>query len=103
MHYKMMLGKYDFGLYFPIIKDIRGELLNTMKTIYFNIPKQSKVLSIPDMDVYVDKQIELVQAFTLKYLKILYHKYAKTQQALGVGYKAPHEHDRYKSDMYHMF
>ena len=95
VHYKIMLGKYDFKLYYPILKDVRIELLNTMKTIYFNIPRQSTVMDIPDLDVQTDEQIKVIQTFTHRYMKILDHKFDRVE--------APLEYDSHMDNHYHTF
>jgi outer membrane lipoprotein-sorting protein len=99
IHYKVMIGKYEFDYYFPILKDVRNEVLNTMKTIYFNIPKKTRILDIEDMDSFVDERIALMQAKTYKYMKVLFHKYQRNH----VFYQAPFEHDRMKDKYYHVF
>lgn len=99
IHYKVMLGIYNFNLYFPILKDIRNEILNSMKTIYFNIPNISTILYIKNIDLYVEKRITTMQSITYKYMKVLYHKYNKS----NLSYQAPFENDTMKNDHYHIF
>jgi type IV secretory pathway VirB4 component len=94
-----MIGKYEFEFYFPILKDVRNEILNTMKTIYFNVPKKTRILDIEDIDSFVDERISLMQAKTYKYMKVLFHKYQKKH----VFYQAPFEHDGMKDKYYHVF
>jgi len=97
IHYNTMLGKYDFGLYFPVLKDIRNEILNSMKTIYFNIPNVSTILDIKNIDNYVEQRILRIQSITLKYLKILYNKY-KSLKTSFMRHEAPFEYDKMKED-----
>lgn len=99
IHYKMMLGKYDFKTYYPILQDTRNELLNIMKTIYFNVPNISTILDIPDLDKVVDDTVTRMQAKTYKYIKIVYHKYAGSE----VIYQAPFQHDPMKDNVYDIY
>jgi hypothetical protein len=101
VHYKIMLGKYDFELYFPILKDIRKELLNLLKSYCHNIPRVSKIRDIENIDVFLEKQTSLMQAKTYKYIKIAHHKYAKMQS--HSVYKAPFESDPRDDILYNVF
>lgn len=104
IHYKVMLGKYEFELYFPVLKDTRNEILNSMKTIYFNIPNISTILYIKNMDVYVDERIIKMQSITYKYMKALYHKYNKSNtNRSSFSYQAPFENDMMKDKHYNIF
>jgi Ca2+/Na+ antiporter len=99
IHYKVVIGKYDFELYFPILKDIRNEILNSMKTIYFNIPTISTTIDIKNLDKYTEQRILKIQSITLKYLKIIFHKYKKNH----LSYEAPFEYDTLKDPHYNLF
>jgi len=102
IHYNVLIGKYDINLFFPILQDIRTEILNKMKTIYFNTPNISTIIELdenPNIDIFIEKQIAKVQAFTYKYMKILYNKYNK----FHLSYQAPFEFDSMKDTMYFMF
>jgi hypothetical protein len=99
LHYKIMLGKYDYELNFQILKDIRNEILNSMKTIYFNIPNISKILDIKNIDNYIEQRIIKIQSITGKYLNIVYHKYGKYHLAL----EAPYEYDKSRDKNYNIF
>lgn len=96
IHYKVMIGKYDFALYFPVLKDIRSELLNTLKAITFNIPNMSSIVAIPDLDAFVDKKVRHIQAITYKLIKIVCHKYKK-------HYKPPYDLDPHVECHYALF
>lgn len=87
IHYKVVLEKYDFSLYYGMLKDIRIELLNSMKSIHYNIPNISTITTIPNLDEFVELRIRMVQAITYKMLKLLAHKYNKP------FHKPPHEND----------
>lgn len=90
VHFKVMIGKYEYKLYYPILRDIRNELLNTTKTIVFNVPND---------DSSLEKTFESLKDITYRYMKILYHKYPVTH----FTYKAPFENDTYKNNHYHAF
>jgi hypothetical protein len=89
IHFKVMIGKYDHKLYYPILKDIRNELLNTTKTIVFNVPNDSSL----------EKNTEHLKNITYRYMKTLYHKYPLSH----ITYKAPFENDTNKNNHYHAF
>lgn len=96
IHYKIMIGKYEFDLYISTLRDVRNEILNTMKTMYFNIPNVSTILYISNIDQFVEKRIETVQAITFKYMKVIHHKY----QRRHVLYEPPFEFDPSKDIHY---
>ena len=89
MHYKIMIGKYDFALSYQSIKDVRNELLNTLKTIPYNVPEMSSF----------EKNTELIRSITFNYIRTLFHKYPVQH----FSYKAPFEHDTNKNNQYHAF
>jgi len=96
IHYKMMLGKYEFKIYYQILRDIRIEILNIMKSSYLSLPNISTILSIPDINEYMEKRIRKVQAVTYSYLKIICHKYNQP-------FKPPVEFDIAKDNKYALF
>lgn len=96
IHFKVMIEKYEFDLYYPILRDLRSEILNSMKTIYFNIPNISTILYIKDLNTYVEERIRRIQAITYKHIKILCHKYNKP-------YKPPHDFDISIDNHYALF
>jgi hypothetical protein len=102
IHYNMMIGYYDFQTYFPIIKDLRAELLNLLKTAILNLPKQSTILPIDDLDKYMDKKTAFIQALTYKYIKIVYHKYGGSKTNT-LNYESPNSYDPNSDDQYNMF
>lgn len=97
VHYKIMLGYYEFRLFESTLRDIRIEILNTMKTFYFNLPTVSTIVNISDIDDYVEKRIRRVQAILYKFLKIAHRKYYSSE------YKPPHDLDETKGDRYALF
>jgi hypothetical protein len=96
IHYKMMLGKYEFKIYYQILRDIRIEILNIMKGSYYSLPNISTILTIPDINAYMEKRIRTVQAVTYRYLKIICHKYKQP-------FKPPAEFDVAKDNHYALF
>ncbi len=100
LHYKIMTGKYKFEHYFPILKDLRIEILNSMKSIVFNIPRSKSSYLIEDnLEQYIDDRIILVQSITYKYMKTLFHKYKNKH----MDYNPPHENDSMKNNYYHIY
>jgi hypothetical protein len=96
IHYKMMLGYYEFNLYYQTLRDTRSEILNIMKTSYFNLPNVSTIMSIPDINVYMEGKIRIVQAITYRYMKIVCQKHNKS-------FKPPNEYDISKDNKYALF
>lgn len=74
LHYKIMTGKYDFATHHTIIHDVRREIMNIMRSIYFSIPSISKVVKT-DLFEFTNRQVLLIQAITYKYMKILHRKF----------------------------
>lgn len=101
VHYKIMLGKYDFESYFPILKDIRKELLNLLKSLCHNAPRISKIRDIENIDTFLERQTVLMQAKTYKYIKIVHHKFAKAHS--HTVYEAPFESDPTSDVHYNVF
>ena len=101
IHYKVMLMKYDYHLNFQILKDLRHEILNIMKSMHLNIPSISKILAIPDIDKFIIDRTKLLQGLTYKYLKIMYHKF--TKEKTYSNYQAPFEYDYAKEANYELF
>jgi hypothetical protein len=102
IHYNMMIGYYDYQTYFPIIKDLRFEILNMLKATTFNLPKQSTVLPIDDIDNYMDEKLAFIQARTYKYIKILHHKYGSKRNST-TSYESPYDYDPGSDNYYNMF
>lgn len=96
MHFKIMIGKYEFDLYYPMLVDTRLEILNIMKSIYFNIPSVSTILYIKDVDAYVEDRIKRMQSITYKLLKLLCNKYKRE-------FKPPYNFDPQKDNHYALF
>lgn len=100
IHYKILISKYEFGLYYQVLKDIRREILNIINSVYFNIPNISKILDINNLDDYIYKRAKLLQSRTYKYLKTLYQK---NKSHTFDSYNAPFENDITKNHNYDIF
>lgn len=104
VHYKMMLGKYDFDTYFPVLKDIRQELLNSMASMAHNLPRVSRIVDIPNIDDYTQRRITHMQAKTYRYIKIVHRKFAILRpNRKDLTYQAPYENDISDDPHYHLF
>jgi hypothetical protein len=101
IHYLVMLTKYDFHLNFPVLQDLRNEILNIMKSIHYNTPDVSTILDIPNLDTYINLRTKRMQALTYKYLKIVYHKFVKSRTYMN--YKPPFSFDSAKEKNYELF
>jgi hypothetical protein len=104
IHFKVMIGKYEFSLYYPMLRDARSEILNTMKSAHLNIPNISTILYIKDIDDYLETRIRLVQAVTYKLMKLLCHKKrASKQPGTAATYKPPLDSDTSHDYHYALF
>lgn len=99
IHFKIMSGLYDFDLYKSTLKDIRAEVLNTMKTSYFNLPNVSTILAIERIDDFVETRIRRVQGILYKLLKIACRKH----EGSAADFKPPYDSDATKDDRYALF
>lgn len=77
-HFLIVSNKYEYALYYPVMKDIRRNMINHLYSMYYNFPKYSTVTGIDDMDEYLYQKINYVQAYTFRYMRILNNKFAKT-------------------------
>lgn len=75
LHYNIMIDKYDACQYFPIVRDIRRNVLNFLSSITLNTSSVSRVVDIPNIDTFVEKRIRDIQGITNKYINVLRHKY----------------------------
>jgi Ca2+/Na+ antiporter len=75
-HFLIISERYEYGLYYPVMRDIRRNMINHLYSMYYNFPKYSTVRGVDDMDEYLYKKIAYVQSYTLRYMKILNNKYA---------------------------
>lgn len=91
LHYKIMMGFYEFEQHFNIIKDIRLNLLNNIKSIVYNIPKIDEDL--------INDVCDNIQGLTHRYLKILQLKYKKSQYIES----PPYEYDPSQNDNFNIY
>ena len=96
IHFKVMIGKYEVKLYLPMLKDLRLEILNAMKSMVFSTPHVSTIIDIPDLDVYISKKTKIMQAITYKFIKLICHKH-------HLPFKPPYEDDYVRDDQYALF
>jgi hypothetical protein len=96
IHYKIILNKYEVDQYLPILQDIRFELLNILKSAYYNMPSISAIIDIKNLDVFLAERIRLVQAITYKLMKLVSNKYKKKV-------KPPYDFDYNKDNHYALF
>jgi Ca2+/Na+ antiporter len=79
-HYYVMIERYNYNEYLPIIKDIRKEMLNITKSFTFNSPDLSLVAFDNNIQKTLEKNHNFIKAFTYKYIMILKHKFDKHHQ-----------------------
>ena len=99
IHYMVMINEYDYGLFYPILKDIRNALLNIMKSTVYNTPNISTILDIPDIDAYIQLRTLRIQSITYKFLKILHKKFKNKVDRCD----PPFEHDPMATESYDMY
>lgn len=75
IHYNVIIGKYDVCLNARIMKDLRRTILNNLASISLNTSPVSRIIDIPNIDVYVERRIRDIQGITNKYMNIIRHKF----------------------------
>ena len=98
MHYNMLIGKYEYILYYPKLIDLHKEISNHIKSFTFNVPNISTVLDIENIDDVLEEKYKRTNALTFKYTKIIYKKY-KTRTNTYI-YKGPSPIDLQMSENY---
>lgn len=101
LHFNMMIGKYDVETNFVILKDVRYELLNILQASTYNFPTISRVFDGKDLDQRIRTAILKLQAFTYRYVKIIYKKYHDILN--HEDYKGVQDYDKIKNNKYHMY
>lgn len=101
LHFNIMIDKYDVQTNFVILQDIRQELLNTLQSYHFNIPKDSATFDDADLDERLRVSIAKVQALTYRYVKIVHKKFKK--QLAHISYKGTTGVDPQKNNHYHIY
>jgi len=76
IHFNVMIGKYDYKSNMDVLTDIKNEIINSLYTSFYNIPKVSKTV---DADVEKELKFSIIklQAIMTKYLRIAKHKFEK--------------------------
>ena len=87
MYYNVLVEDYDCVAYFPILCDLRIEILNHMSELFMNVPQFSNNVR---GNIYekIDRAIKQIQACTYKCIKIVSHQCKKLRK-IDVQYKAP--------------
>jgi hypothetical protein len=98
LHFNVMIGKYDYNLYRPVLVDLRNHILDLMYSIIYNIPKYSTVKDVGDMDEYLLNCIYVVQSTSVKYIQVLDNKYGNYRYTTA----PPVEFDYTKDYLYNM-
>jgi hypothetical protein len=91
LHYKIMMGFYEFEQHFNVIKDIRQNLLNHIKSIVYVTPKIDEEL--------INDICDNIQGLTHRYLKILQLKYKKSQYIES----PPYEYDPSQNNNFNIY
>lgn len=94
IHFNMMIGKYDYQTYFVIMQDIRQEMINSLYSCYFNIPKYSKTFDSQNLERDLKWCIHQLQSITFKLTKIIRNKYQLSDDI--------NTYDLYKNSRYHI-
>jgi hypothetical protein len=101
IHFNVMIGKYDVKTNVSILHDIRHEILNSLQSNHFNIPKVSMTFDSVDLDKRMRTAIHKMQAFTHRYIKIIHKKYKRNIASLE--YEGPKAQDSFKNESYHIY
>jgi hypothetical protein len=100
IHYNTMIGKYDYTLNITVLRDIRKEILNMIKSSTFVLPKVSTILDIRDIDAVIAKKTKLIQSLTFRYIRALHHKYDDKHYTAT---DPPEEYDNAKEERYELY
>lgn len=100
IHYNTMIGKYDYKLNITVLRDIRKEILNMLKSTTFVLPKVSTILDFKDLDAVISKNTKVIQSLTFRYIRALHHKYADRHYTAT---DPPEDHDKAKEERYELY
>lgn len=91
-YYKVLNEEYDPSQFYPILVDLRKQILNDISEFYFQTPQFSNNTR---GNIYekIDKNSKKIQAITYRCLKIISHQ-AKHVQNLDLLYQAPSPLDK---------
>lgn len=79
-HYYVMIERYQYDEYVPILKDIRREIMNISKSFIFNSPDYSIVAFDRNIKAMLERTHNILKAYTYKLLGIVRRKYDKLNQ-----------------------
>lgn len=94
IHFNVMIAKYDHQTYYTILEDVRDEIINSLYSCYYNIPRYSKTYDSPNLERDLKNAIFKFQSISFKLLKIVRNKYNITTKQKTI--------DNMKNNMYHM-
>lgn len=77
VHFNVMTGHYDPGLFAQILNDTASEITSTLMAITLNVPRVSTVVEIPggDFEEHVSKQALHLKSILNIYIKALRNKH----------------------------
>ena len=70
IYYKTVDGKYDVRVYFPMLRDLRTEILNLVSEFYFNVPQFSNNVEGNIYEI-IDTNLDRLRKVTHRCLRIL--------------------------------
>lgn len=80
IHFNVMIGKYDYKTNMDVMIDIKNEILNSLYSSFYNIPKISKTVDV-DVEKELMFSIMKLQAVMTKYIRIAKRKFEKNNIA----------------------
>jgi len=83
VHFNMMIGKYEPGLYISDLYDAKTNALNIMNELVYVLPKISRLVDIPDIDKLVYKLTLQLSAVLSRYIKIVHHAFPSETQTIS--------------------
>jgi hypothetical protein len=78
IHFNVMIVKYDYHTNMDVLTDVKNEIINSLYTSYYNIPKISKTVDV-DVDKELRQCIIKLQSIMTKYMRIAKHKFEKNR------------------------
>lgn len=78
VQYNIMIEKYNACSFYPILRDLRREIMNILASLVFNMKPYSNILDIPNMIEFTQLRTRNIQTITWRYMTIVKHKYNHT-------------------------
>lgn len=75
VQYNIMIEKYDACSFYPILRDLRREIMNILASLVFNIKPYSNILDIPNIIEFTQLRTHNIQTITWRYINIIKNKY----------------------------